>query len=275
MKKFLFVFLFFITIFISSNLYSYSATCFAKTSYTTYTYAQVLQDEVYLYKTPSTPATLNAYFELPKTYFVLLLSNLDDTFFKAQYKDVVGYVLKTSVSPVKEKPSNPYPSYATFRVYTSDGLKMLNSPFNTKNSTIVSNALLLENLEYYGKISGDEFIENRGTTWYYGKNSNNQKGYLYSGFCDGLSTISPNTEVVTKIDYPTFNNDNGYLYNLVNLTTPLKILLIILVTIPCFVLVYLLFKPFELEKRRPKQTKAKQKNQTINKIQKIIDDETL
>lgn len=249
--------------------------CIAKSNYITYTYAQIKQDDVYLYKSTSSSAPINAYFKLPKTYFVLLLSNLDDTFYKAQYKDVVGFVLKSSVVPVKETPTNPYPQNITFRVYTSDGTNMLTSAYNTKNSTVAGTASVLETLEYYGEISGDEFVENRGTTWYYGKNSKNQKGYLYAGYCDDLTSIQPNTEVVTQTEYPSFNDNSSYLYNLVNLTTPLKILLLVLVISPCFLLIYLLFKPFKLEKKRETIQKSKQKNQTINKIQKIIDDETL
>ncbi|MBQ3047430.1 MAG: hypothetical protein IJD48_00245 [Clostridia bacterium] len=274
MKKILFILLFCFTFIVYLNI-NLSYYCFAKSTYTTYTYAQVLQDNIYLYKSPTTAATLNAYFELPKTYFVLIISSIDNTYYKVQYKDIVGYVLKTSVSPIKETPQNPYPSSITFRVYTNDGLNMIDNAFNTKNATSTGKASLLENLEYYGKISGEELIPNRGTTWYYGKNNNNQKGYLYAGYCDDLSTILPNTEIVTKIEYPSFNDENGYLYNLVNLSNPLKILLILLVTLPCIFLVYLLFKPFELQKNKPKQTKSKQQNQALNKIQKIIDDETL
>lgn len=264
-----------IAFFILFSSTSSSIICQAKSNYTTYTYAQVKQDDVYLYKTNLSPAPINAYFKLPKTYFVLLLSNLDDTFYKAQYKDVVGFVLKSSVTPVKETPKTPYPQSATFRVYTSDGTTMLNSAYDTKSASTTGTASVLESLEFYGEISGDEFVENRGTTWYFGKNSKNQKGYLYAGYCDDLTTITPNTELVTPTEYPTFNEDNSYLYNLVNLTTPLKILLLALVILPCFILIYLLFKPFKLEKARQTIQKSKQKNQTINKIQQIIDDESL
>lgn len=270
MKKFIILIFILFLSFSNSNL-----LCYAKSSYTTYTYAQIQQDDVYLYKTASTPAQINAYFKLPKTYFVLLLSNLDDTYYKTQYKDIVGFVLKSSVVPIKETPKTPYPQSSTFRVYTSDGTKMLSSAFNTKNATSLGSATVLETLEFYGEISGDEFVENRGTTWYYGKNSKGEKGYLYAGYCDDLSPIVPNTEIVTQTNYPTFNDDNSYLYNLVNLTTPLKILLLLLVILPCFILVYLLFKPFKLEKNRPTQKKSKQQSQTINKIQQIIDDEAL
>ena len=186
MKK-IFIYIFInLIIFSTPNIHS-----FAKSSYTTYTYAQIQQDDVYLYKTASSSAPINAFFKLPKTYFVLLLSNLDDTFYKAQYKDIVGFVVKSSVVPVKETPQTPYPQSSTFRVYTSDGTKMFPSAFNTKSASSVGSATVLETLEFYGEISGDEFVENRGTTWYYGKNSKGEKGYLYAGYCDDLSPIAP------------------------------------------------------------------------------------
>ena len=90
-----------------------------------------------------------------------------------------------------------------------------------------------------------------------------------------MQAIPLNTEVVTPTSFPSFDNDDGYLYNIINLTTPLKILLITLIILPCFVIVYLMFKPFDLEKKRTTLKPSKTKNNTINKIQKVVDDEPL
>ena len=60
----------------------------------------------------------------------------------------------------------------------------------------------------------------------------------------------------------------------------LKVILVLLVTLPCFLLVYLLFKPFNITNKKDNKPKIKPqenkkrkiKNRTINKIQRIIDD---
>ena len=244
--------------------------------YTTYTYAQINNDNTYLYKTCSSTSLTNAYFSLPKTYFVLLISNMDENFYKAQYKDVVGYVLKDDVTPIAETPKTPYPENLTFRTYSSDGTNVLSSPFNTSTPTIVEKINVLEEVQYYGQIIGDEFISNRGYVWYYCKTNNNNYGYLYKGLCDNLTTIIPNNEIVTPITNPFAYEDNSYLYNLIDMPIWLKIILLLLVCLPSLGIMYLLFNPIKKNtKQKLSYRKNKLKTQTINKIQRIIDDDTI
>ena len=244
-------------------------------AYTTYVYARVESDDVYLYKTNSTSPSSNIYFAVPKTYFVLLLSNLDDDFYKAQYRDVEGFVLKDAVCPVAETPEKPYLENVTFRVYTSDGTDMLSLPQSDAN--VIDSVEVLQEIDYYGVTIGEQLIDGRGYEWYYGKNPNtNKQGYFYKGLCDSLSEIPNNTEIVSYTSSPFNDDDNSYLYNLIDLSTGLKVVLIALVCLPSLVLVYLMFKPFSIEKQKLKANKkVKNKTQEINKIQKIIDDETL
>ncbi len=244
--------------------------------YTTYIYAQVQNDNTHLYKSNSSTSITNAYFAIPNSYFVLIISNMDEVFYKVQYKDIVGYVIKSQVIPVAETPVNPYLKNVTFRVYSSDGTNVLSSPVNTANAHTTQTINVLEEVEYYGQIIGDELIENRGNVWYYCKTKNNNYGYLYKGLSDNLSLITQNTENVTPISYPFNDEDNSYLYNLVDMSIWLKIIIIVLVSLPCVGIFYLLFKPINKNKKQ-KLTfrKNKLKSQTLNKIQHIIDDESL
>lgn len=273
MKKLKSIFLLFVLL----MLFNYQNNLFIFASqYTTYTYAQINNDNTYLYKTCSSTSLTNAYCSLPKTYFVLLISNIDENFYKAQYKDIVGYVLKEDVTPIAETPKTPYPENLTFRTYSSDGTNVLSSPFNTNSPTIVETINVLEEVQYYGQIIGDEFISNRGYIWYYCKTNNNNYGYLYQGLCDNLTTILPNTEIVTPITNPFNYEDNSYLYNLVDMPIWLKLLLLILVCLPSFGIMYLLFNPNKKgKKQKLSYRKNKLKTQTINKIQRIIDDDTI
>ena len=58
-------------------------------------YAQILHAGCYLYKTPIENTNYaNVYFMIENTYFVELLSDYNDEFYKAKYMDIIGYVKK-------------------------------------------------------------------------------------------------------------------------------------------------------------------------------------
>lgn len=236
---------------------------------TTYYYAQVTNANTYLYSFAQMSTDDNALFELPQSYFVLLISNYNDDFYKAQYRDLVGFVLKDEVSPVAETPESPYLTNITFRIYSSDGKSVYSAP-TSKNSTVSTTAELLSSINYYGTISGEELVDGRGTTWFYCK-ANEKFGYVYAGYCDKLSAIQQNTESVTLISNPFEDDDNSYLYNLVEMTSGVKLLVLFLLIVPALVLVYLLFKPFKMEEQKAK-IKSRSKAQTIKQIQDYYDD---
>lgn len=281
-KNFFFklILILFLCLFIENNFCVFARA----SSYTNFVYARVETSGVYLYKTASSTLLENAYFELPKSWFVLLVSNIDDNFYKAQYKDVVGFVLKGEVSPVAEKPENPYPDDVKFWAYTTDNTNIVSCTFSKDNPRVLGSVTVMEELAFYGEMIGDEQVKNHGYLWLYCK-TKTQSGYLYKGLCDFNKALEPNLEKVTKIEDPFLNNDNSFLYNIVDMSPMLKIALVMAVTLPCFLLVFLLFKPFKIvpvtnNKNKPKikrheNKKRKVKNRTINKIQQIIDDQEL
>lgn len=235
---------------------------------TTYAYARVENSSTYFYSFPQDNISDNALFVIPESYFVLLLSNFNDSFYKAQYRDLVGYVLKDEVSPVAETPQNPFLEDFTFWVFSSDGRNLYSVP-SSSDGMVTTTAVLHEEIDYYGAISGEEMVSGRGTTWFFCK-VNDIYGYLYEGLCDTASTVTLNTEVVTYVSNP-FEDDNSYLYNLVEMTSGLKILVLFLLIVPALFLIYLLFKPFKLEHKTEK-IKQHSKAQTIKQIQDFYDD---
>lgn len=242
-----------------------SDICYAKQALTSYIYARVESDNVSLYKTPSLSQTDNVLFDLPKSYFVLLITNFSTDFYKAQYRDVVGFVLKDSVEAVEETPVAPYLKDVTFRVFSSDGMHLMASP--SISSMAICDVDITRDMDYYGTCYGDEMIDGRGNVWYYTKYGENF-GYLYSGLCDRLSNIPVNNEQTTLKPNPFDNTNNDYLYSLIEMSLPMKILLIFLVSLPAFVIVILLFKPIRLkDKKKDKITKSKAKKDIIKEIQ--------
>ena len=163
-KSYLFLLLF---LFASQLCLQANFFCVAQAKLTTFVYARVVQENVYLYKTTN-PLPQNAYFELPNSYFVLLLSNFNQIFYKAQYKDIVGYVLKDEVEPVSETPTTPFLYDVNFYAFTTDGTEITSSPFKDFQTTLTT-IEKYENVEYYGQIIGYEKTQGRGDLWYYEK----------------------------------------------------------------------------------------------------------
>lgn len=236
----------------------------AKTALTSYIYARVDSDNVSLYKTPSVAESDNVLFDLPKSYFVLLISNFSSDFYKAQYRDVVGFVLKDSVVAVRETPSSPYLKNVTFRVFSSDGKKLMSSPSHL--SSALCDVDISKDMDYYGACFGTEMINGRGNVWYYTK-YNDTFGYLYAGLCDRLEGIIPNSEVTTARDDVFSSGDNDYLYSLISMSTPMKILLLSLVSLPAVVIVIMIFRPIKVKKKQGKISKFKAKRDIIKEIQ--------
>lgn len=235
-------------------------------------YARIKNMGVYLYKTENqTYDNSNIMFLLENTYFVELLEDTNDTFYKAKYLNAIGYVKKTDVQCVRGTPLNPYATNISFRVFAQNGINIRNTPQSSKglSNTIGTIPYLESNITYYGKITGEEAIPFRGNTWYYCsyvKNGVETMGYVYSGYCDLLSTINLNLEVLEEIDKPEFtkqtsaiisddDNEKGTILPGVSRTN--EILIIVAVCIPGFIIIYLLFKPSLKSNTENKKTKNK------------------
>ena len=161
-----------------------------------------------VYKTPNEDDSIaNIYFELPKTYFVELLSK-SGNFYEAKYIDFIGYVKKDCVQAVASTPINPYLKNITFRVYSELSQNIWSSPTTQEGSNILTQMPhLTKNISYIGKINGECLIEGRTNVWFYCKYTKanlDYYGYVYSDFCDETTQINNNMEEVTYINNPTF-----------------------------------------------------------------------
>lgn len=184
------------------------STCFASETQTYF--ARILQDNVNLYKSPiEAEDYTNVLFVLPKTYFVQLLDNAGNDFFKAKYKDFYGYVKKDKVMPVVGTPQTPYLNDINFRVFAELSRDMRTYPTTKTNSSqVVYVPNLSRNLTYFGTVIGDSLIDGRTNVWYYCKYSADKDyyGYIYSDFCDELPKQLPiNSEEISYTTEPNFN----------------------------------------------------------------------
>ncbi len=231
-------------------------------------YAQILKDtQVWLYQSPS-KTDESKMFLLPCTYFVELLKNADENFYYARYNDVYGYVLKSEVSPVKNAPASPFLLNINFRVFVPSGANLRSSPYNNGTLNLVYSIPFLDsNLQYYGVMQGEEAISKKGLTWYYCKyftGNQTYMGYIYAPLCDDLSPITENTESVEYLDEISFDDDtintSGEIFK--GLSQTATTIIIIVISLPCLLFIYLLFKPTRLaQESSASETKPRKKHE--------------
>lgn len=174
-------------------------------------YARIMQEDVYLYKDAVAADDFsNIYFTLPATYFVELIDETTNGFFKVNYLNFTGYVKKECVQTIVGSPLNPYLTNISFRVYSEQSRDLRSEPTTTSGSSsqVAYIPLLNRNLTYFGSIVGEQVIDGRTSVWYYCKYSADKEyyGYVYSDFCDELTPITPNTETVTYTTNPNFSD---------------------------------------------------------------------
>lgn len=223
-------------------------------SQTTY-FARINSTESYLYSTPSTE-TDSIIFKLPATYYVELTGNADDSenaFYTANYNGINGYVQKSDVTPVQGYPINPFASNLSFRVFVPSGTDLRSTPSATTPFNILTSLpYMTTNLIYYGTKAGEEVISQRGNEWYFCKyigQTTEYLGYVYAGFCDLLPPITENQETLPQVNSEIFiptNASQSTSQAAPKLSKEIQAVLIICVTIPCILIIYLLFKPTKL-----------------------------
>ena len=210
-------------------------------------YARIMFDQVHFYRSPiDDDSYSNIYFELPKTYFVELVDNCNDLFYKANYSSFTGYVKKDSVQAISGTPSNPYLDNVGFRVYAELSRDLRSEPSSSSktSSQIAYIPNLSRNLIYYGKAYGETLIDGRTNIWYYCKYSADQNyyGYVYSDFCDELPSVMPNNlEEVSYISNPTFAPPEGN-SQAISINDNVVGIIIAIVSLPALVFILMIIK---------------------------------
>jgi len=222
------------------------ATQSAYASNTQSYYARIMQDDVLLYKNAlEINDYSNIYFTLPRTYFVELVDDCSNGFYKVNYLNFTGYVKKECVQTIVGTPQNAFLSDYNFRVYSEQSRDLRSEPTTESGSSsqVAYIPLLSRNLTYYGYIVGEEVIAGRTNIWYYCKYSAEQDyyGYVYSDFCDELPKIQENTEQVTYTTSPKFNENNE-----IPTTIPLKDkttgVIVAILCVPAGIFLFMIFK---------------------------------
>lgn len=207
-------------------------------------FAQINNNGAMLYVFPSDSQDYsNTLFIIEPSYFVKLLEKPNEDFYKVEYNSITGYVKCLDVSLVDNTPLKPYLKDITFEIKNNCSAYLRSEP-STKNSKNILKILPAgtKNIEYLGKISGEESISNLGNIWYYCKitdiNDNLSYGYVYSSLTTNLSTISLNTEDIKNVNASSFDFVN-LLY--INIST--QNLIVAVLCFPMLLIIYLFTKP--------------------------------
>lgn len=238
-----------------SGLSSLTTTpCFASTSETYF--AKVSFESVYFY---SLPINSEAYqlFEIPSSYYVLLLDSENNDFYRAKYSNIEGYVLKNSVQPINETPNYPY-AMSSFRVFSSTQLQ---SQPSISAESLTTLSPLEEITSFYGEKVGQELIPDSTNVWYYCSYLADgvlKYGYIFSYYCDHFQKILPNNELFTPVttdifvkeEPPIFNSSQG-------LTSTAKALIAVGCCVPCLIIILLLLKKRSIRPAPAKRTVKK------------------
>lgn len=200
-------------------------------------YAQIKNSNTYLYK--SAESNQNKWCLIEKSYFVKLISNYNNDYYKAEYNGLTGFVLKADIQLINETPSVPYP-IATFN--TPNNCYLRKSP---KVKDVIDNTICVipagsKKLKYIGKIIGEEAVDFKGSIWYLTEYEDNI-GYVYSGYTSNVSIISENIEQVSIYTGNTFEKVNP-------LTNIDCVVIIILTLLPTLLILYMLYKPKKSKK---------------------------
>ena len=140
------------------------------------TYYAKVNDNVYFYSSPIKSEEYKL-FEIPSSYYVLLLGNSNENFYRAKYSNLEGFVLKNTVIPIKEKPNYPFAN-TTFRIFTDTNL--YSTPEATSNIKVLP--ALTSITTFYGELKGEELIPKSTDIWYYCRyriEDNYYTGYVF------------------------------------------------------------------------------------------------
>lgn len=234
--------LLFIFLLIFPFYFSCNSVSFAQENEVSF-WAKVQQENCHFYVQPSNESKL---FVLPNSYFVKLIGETDG-FYHAQYKDIVGYVKKDEVSAMDGTPLTPY-FVEKFRAFLPSGTGLYAISCMKDEYKIVDIPYLYEELVYYGSIEGEQSIPEKSNLWHYCRYQD-QCGFVYSIFCDKLISPPINNETFELIENPSFEKNTT-----ISALSPTAMSFIIIgVSLPCLIVLYLLIKPNMMKATLPKE----------------------
>lgn len=222
------------TTFLNKNTYAKAETS---------TYAKAMSNCV-LYKSQSLEnKASNIYFIIPETYFVIILDKLSDNCYKVQYDKFIGFADPSTLIIATFIPIVKTLENITLDIKDTSGTQIWNMP-NTEGTILTTISAGFKNIQYIASCYGSIPIGGESNLWYYinytpsANSTNVYEGYIYSENTTNLSEIILNTE-----SNPEIIEDNILGDNVLYLSSSLKSVIIVIITIPIIIfLLIILYK---------------------------------
>lgn len=230
-------------------------------------YAKVL-DKCVLFKNEQMDLTLeNIYFQVPESYFVVLLDTINEQCFKVQYGRYTGYVNSAKVEIAKFVPVVKTLDGITFDVKTNAGTQIWKYP--TTNSTVFTTLDAgTKDITYIASVEGYVPSGGKSNIWYYvsytpADNSTSVfEGYVYSENTTNLTEIVFNAET-NPVD---ILEEESVSENIIFISSTLKTIIVTIIALPVILFfVIILYKIIKKFKKTTKYTKNNLKLDDENK----------
>lgn len=226
----------------------------------TTTYAKALVG-CNLYKTQEMSDRFeDVYFQIPETYFMVILDTINDDCFKVQYDKYIGYVNSNTVLIATFVPILKTLDNITFDIKPTSGTQIWQYP-TTKSNICTTISAGTKNISYVAYAYGSVPSGGESNIWFYvyytpdSNSTNVYEGYIYSENTTNLSEIVANTETNPEI----ISEENIVEDKMIYISSTIKTIIIAIVAIPIILFfAIILYKLVQKVKKSTKYTKNSQ-----------------
>lgn len=219
------------------------------------TYAKALAG-CNLYKSKEMKDDFNGvYFQVPETYFVVILEMLSDDCYKVQYDKFVGYIHPSKIEVATFTPVVKTLSGVLCNIKKTSGTQIWSTP-STSGDILTTISAGTENIGYIASCVGAVPAGGESALWYYvsytpTENSTNvYEGYIYSENVASISDIISNPETNPEI----ILNDELLNEQTVLISSTIKTIIVAIVSIPIILFfVIILYKIIKIIQKNTKQ----------------------
>lgn len=232
----------------------------------TSTYAKALLG-CNLYKTQEMSDRFeDIYFQIPETYFMVILDTINDDCFKVQYDKYIGYVDSGTVMIATFIPVLKTLDNITFDIKSTSGTQIWQYP-TTKSNICTTISAGAKNISYIAYTYGSVPSGGESNIWYYvyyipdSNSTNVYEGYVYSENTTNLTEIVANTETNPEV----IANENKLDDKLIFISSTIKTIIIAIIAIPIILFfAIILYKFVQKFKKNTKYIKNQQFNSGDN-----------
>lgn len=204
----------------------------------------------------------DVYFQIPETYFMIILEMVNDECFKVQYNKYIGYVESSTVMVASFIPILKTLDNITFDIKSTSGTQIWQYP-TTKSNICTTISAGTKNVTYIAYAYGSVPTGGESNIWYYvyytpdSNSTNVYEGYVYSENTTNLTEIVANTETNPEV----ISDENKLDDKLIYISSTIKTIVVAIVVVPIILFfAIILYKLIQKVKKSTKYNKNSHSN---------------